>query len=459
MSCHLHDLVFRQLVPESIRSDSQMAAAADAISPFLQTIVRAVPNLLIYGRLEEQDPAGMLAPLRRLTEARGGLKDLSTEELEQLAWQWHVDFRDAAKTNEQLRAFVLDSIPWHRIKGTPEAMRRALALHGYTAEIEEDGEGEHWAAYQLHFEDIPTAADLIKISAICADVEPARCRLWRVYVPEYDLRPFLWSGGLGTSRNASLRGWSEGLWSAYTGRELADISGESDGQGLIASFGRRLCLLSEPFAAADMAVGVGREEGRGILCPYIDRPIWSHFTWSDADFPPMTGVTIGQLTLLSWAVWCQNTGETSLRPDRVLSPWTISSSSVPRVVAVWSWPSDGGELGDDVAVHASGTWGDVNFTYGRTPGMTAEYDAVYWGDIWGTATTLRTEVILSRSQDGIETSIAGPVVDGAETAASVAGGVAAQTGEKARAWSGTWSDARRWLIDDAFVSVTAEENS
>lgn len=41
MSRHLHDLVFRQLVPESIRSDSQIAAAADAISPFLQTIVRA----------------------------------------------------------------------------------------------------------------------------------------------------------------------------------------------------------------------------------------------------------------------------------------------------------------------------------------------------------------------------------------------------------------------------------
>ena len=90
--------------------------------------------------------------------------------------------------------------------------------------------------------------------------------------------------------------------------------------------------------------------------------------------------------------------------------------------------------------------------------MTAEYDAVYWGDIWGTATDLRTEEILSRSQDGIETSIAGPAVGGAETAASVAGGVAAQTGEKARAWSGTWSDARRWLIDEAFVSVTAEGN-
>jgi len=52
MSRHLHDLVFRQLVPESIRSDSQMAAAADSLSPLLQTIVRAVPNLLIYGRLD-----------------------------------------------------------------------------------------------------------------------------------------------------------------------------------------------------------------------------------------------------------------------------------------------------------------------------------------------------------------------------------------------------------------------
>ena len=459
MSCHLHDLVFRQLVPESIRSDSQIAAAADAISPFLQTIVRAVPNLLIYGRLEEQDPAGMLAPLRRLTEARGGLKNLSTEELEQLAWQWHVDFRDAAKTNEKLRAFVLNSVPWHRIKGTPAAMRRVLDLYGYTAEIEEDGEGENWAAYQLRFDSIPSEADLKKISRICADVEPARCRLWRVYVSEYDLRPFLWSGGLDSSRNASLRGWSEGLWSAYTGRELDDISGETDGQGLIASFGRRLRLLSEPFAAADMAVGGGREEGYGILCPYVDRPIWSHFDWSDADFPPMTGVTIGQLTLLTWAIWCQNTGESSPRPDRVLTPWGISSWSAPRVVAVWSWPSDGGESGDGVAVHASGTWGDVNCTYGRTPGMTAEYDAIYWGDAWGTATNLRTEEILSRSQVGIGASITEPAVDGTETAASVAGDVAAQTGEKERAWSGTWSDSRRWLIDDAFVSVTTEGNS
>lgn len=195
MSRHLHDLVFRQLVPESIRSDSQIAAAADAISPFLQTIVRAVPNLLIYGRLEEQDPAGMLAPLRRLTEARSGLKALSTEELEQLAWQWHVDFRDAAKTNGKLRAFVLNSIPWHRIKGTPKSLLDALALYGIDAELEEDGTGDQWASYQIHLKDDADADEVRTAAIIAMEMQPARCRLYRVWNDFWDTRPIKTSDG------------------------------------------------------------------------------------------------------------------------------------------------------------------------------------------------------------------------------------------------------------------------
>ena len=195
MSRHLHDLVFRQLVPESIRSDSQIAAAADAISPFLQTIVRAVPNLLIYGRLEEQDPAGMLAPLRRLTEARSGLKALSTEELEQLAWQWHVDFRDAAKTNGKLRAFVLNSIPWHRIKGTPKSLLDALALYGIDAELEEDGTGDQWASYQIHLKDDADADEVRTAAIIAREMQPASCRLYRVWHDFWDTRPIKTSDG------------------------------------------------------------------------------------------------------------------------------------------------------------------------------------------------------------------------------------------------------------------------
>lgn len=195
MSRHLHDLVFRQLVPESIRSDSQMAAAADSLSPLLQTIVRAVPNLLIYGRLEGQDPAGMLAPLKRLTEARGGLKDLSTEELEQLAWQWHVDFRDAAKTNGKLRAFVLNSIPWHRIKGTPKSLLDALALYGIDAELEEDGTGDQWASYQIHLKDDADADEVRTAAIIAREMQPARCRLYRVWNDFWDTRPIKTSDG------------------------------------------------------------------------------------------------------------------------------------------------------------------------------------------------------------------------------------------------------------------------
>lgn len=195
MSRHLHDLVFRQLVPESIRSDSQMAAAADSLSPLLQTIVRAVPNLLIYGRLEGQDPAGMLAPLKRLTEARGGLKDLSTEELEQLAWQWHVDFRDAAKTNGKLRAFVLNSIPWHRIKGTPKSLLDALALYGIDAELEEDGTGDQWASYQIHLKDDADADEVRTAAIIAREMQPARCRLYRIWNDFWDTRPIKTSDG------------------------------------------------------------------------------------------------------------------------------------------------------------------------------------------------------------------------------------------------------------------------
>ena len=213
MSRHLHDLVFRQLVPESIRSDSQIAAAADAISPFLQTIVRAVPNLLIYGRLEEQDPAGMLAPLRRLTEARSGLKALSTEELEQLAWQWHVDFRDAAKTNEKLRAFILNSIPWHRIKGTPKSLLDALALYGIDAEVEEDGTGDQWASYQIHLKDDADTDEVRTAAIIAREMQPARCRLYRVWNDFWDTRPIKCSDGPRLS---------EGWLSFYSGKAVDD---------------------------------------------------------------------------------------------------------------------------------------------------------------------------------------------------------------------------------------------
>lgn len=231
MSSHLHDLVFRQLVPESIRDDSQMAAAAEAVSPLLQTIVCAVPNLLIYGRLEEENPSGMLAPLRRLTDARGGLKELSTEELEQLAWQWHVDFRDAAKTNKHLRAFVLNSISWHRIKGTPKSLMDALALYGIEAELEEDGTGDQWASYQIHLKNDAGVEDVRSTAVIAKEMQPARCRLYRIWSDFWDARPIKCSDGPPLS---------EGWLSFYSG-----VNTDTDGGDVLAAVGYRAKLGNE----------------------------------------------------------------------------------------------------------------------------------------------------------------------------------------------------------------------
>ena len=126
MNRRLGDISFLSLLPDSLREDSQIRAAARSLDDLLRKTAMAVPNLLLFARLDPAS-AGMLPPMARLTEAAGGLKPLGAELLERLAWQFHVDFREVARTDEQLAAMVLSSIPWHRIKGTPASIRAALA--------------------------------------------------------------------------------------------------------------------------------------------------------------------------------------------------------------------------------------------------------------------------------------------------------------------------------------------
>ena len=203
------------LLPASISDDPQMRAAAEALAPVLKALSLSIPNLLIFSRLGKQPPDAMSPPLARLTQARGGLKPLSLDELEQLAWQFHVDFREVCTTRDQLAAMVRNSIPWHRIKGTPASIKAALSLCGYSGiSIEEDGTGDDWAAYQLGLSEITGLDDVRRIVTICREMQPVRCRLWRMYTPEYDFRPGVWSGPLPTCA------WSECWWSNYSGVEV-----------------------------------------------------------------------------------------------------------------------------------------------------------------------------------------------------------------------------------------------
>lgn len=245
-----------KLLPDHISGNSQFSATADAANPILSTISKAIPNLLLWARLGGQSPETFLPPLRRLTEARGRLEPLDLETLESLAWQFHVDFREVAKTNTQLAELILKSIAWHRIKGTPKSMYDALILCGFDTRysegeaqkpygiyIEEGGPQVHWATYQLGFEDIAAYEDLKYILKICWEMQPARCRLWRVYTFDYDLRPGCWSGPL--PQNA----WSNAWWSLWSGAYMPEFPG-LDERGLLVSWGKRERILCEAWGMA-----------------------------------------------------------------------------------------------------------------------------------------------------------------------------------------------------------------
>jgi hypothetical protein len=241
------EALLKALLPQSIAGDPRMRAAADVLSPLLRSTALAIPNLLIFGRMGNQLPEDMIASLGRLTTARGGLAKPSTALLEQLAWQFHVDFREVARTDEQLAGMVLQSIPWHRIKGTPASIRAALALFGLAAEIEEDGVDDYWATYQLG---LPQIADIETVKLVCRvayEMQPARCSLYRIYTDVWDVRP----GSYGDGR------YSVAAYSYYSG---VPVPGLPNGDDLLVSFGRLFSAQSMPELAV---LYFGRLRARG----------------------------------------------------------------------------------------------------------------------------------------------------------------------------------------------------
>ena len=58
------------------------------------------------------------------------IDELSKPVVDLLAWQWHVDFYELARTLKMKRAMVKGSIPWHRKKGTRWAILKALEMLG-----------------------------------------------------------------------------------------------------------------------------------------------------------------------------------------------------------------------------------------------------------------------------------------------------------------------------------------
>jgi phage tail P2-like protein len=83
-----------------LQQDTTVQAICNALNPYFQILADSIKYVLIYGRIDELDD----------------------EAIDELAWQFHVDFYDASLSIEIKRKLIKKSIWLHRIKGTPQAV-------------------------------------------------------------------------------------------------------------------------------------------------------------------------------------------------------------------------------------------------------------------------------------------------------------------------------------------------
>jgi phage tail P2-like protein len=71
-----------------------------------------------------------------------------------LAWALAVDFWELAKTDQQRRNLIKGAIQWHRKRGTPWAVKEALAAFefgGFVFDWDLKNKGGHWAEFDVEF--------------------------------------------------------------------------------------------------------------------------------------------------------------------------------------------------------------------------------------------------------------------------------------------------------------------
>ena len=232
----------------SLKDDPTIQASAVAVDGALIPVVQAIPRMLMWARLWGDD-THLLPSLRRIVQFCGGLTPLSDAELELLAWQMHVDFWDPSWPREVRENLVKYSTRWHRLKGTPAGMKMAFSLFGMNIGIEEDGEGDYWATYQLG---LPEIADLETVKLVCTiayEMHPQRCELYRIYTDVWDVRPGTYDVGF----------YDDVAYDYYSGVEVPGLPGDG---GLIVSFGR---LNSAQTCPTLTVLLVGRMRTRGAF--------------------------------------------------------------------------------------------------------------------------------------------------------------------------------------------------
>ncbi|MGN7360011.1 phage tail protein I [Paenibacillus sp. SAF-054] len=107
------------LLPTSIKYDPEVVVIAKALDEQMRVAVDEVYKLPLFSRLDQ----------------------LTDEEADELAWQFHVDFYDSTLPIEQKRALVKNAFNFHRRKGTPAAIEDLISI------LFGEGKVEEWFEY------------------------------------------------------------------------------------------------------------------------------------------------------------------------------------------------------------------------------------------------------------------------------------------------------------------------
>ena len=142
----LKDNALQRILPSSISGDATVKDIVQAISSRLTQLGEKAELVLILPRL----------------------KKLPEEIVDELAWQYHVDFYDVAADIIKKRELVRKAIARHRYKGTPAAVEEVCSAAFDTAEVVEwyeyGGEPYHFRVRMVQ-ESIPdetAMAEMVK---------------------------------------------------------------------------------------------------------------------------------------------------------------------------------------------------------------------------------------------------------------------------------------------------------
>ncbi len=197
------------ILPAALRNDKKFQALALALDSLTPRMLAALPPLLIWARLwPEKDSAAPLDPVLTRIVEHYGLPQPSDALLEYMAWQLHVDGYEAAPDYAGRLAMVRESIPIHRIKGTPAAVEEAAgaALHRDVLVREWFEYGGNPYFFRVRFDVSGLALDKTQMDNVFRLIwETKNTRSWLEAVETYSVTRLPMSVGVGLAESTITR--------------------------------------------------------------------------------------------------------------------------------------------------------------------------------------------------------------------------------------------------------------